>query len=178
MRALIVSAALLGAAGCDYYAYELVGGRNTGCGGIHFTCGEETATDSRTGFMWLRKRRLSTDFINAKEQCQSLRLEGQVDWRLPTLAEYQALEERFFADDGYHLDPEVFPMNGSLPYFSSDTIDDSLVKGWSFHDGDSGLMAADPTLPNCIPPPMPAGEAKLHVSCDAFFLCVRGGAAK
>jgi hypothetical protein len=177
MRGLAFAiATLFVASGCDYFAYEPTTGRSSGCGGVYFTCTNDSATDSRTGLTWLRERRVASDFADAEAQCADLRTDAKLDWRLPTIAELRQVEDPYFAEEGYHLDPGVFPVNGSLPYFSSTTIDDQQVKGWSFSEGQAiPGSEPNPSTPGCTATTGPSGEVKLYRACSAFLRCVRGG---
>ena len=73
----------------------LLEGRVIATGGFDFTA-IETVVAPDTGLTWTAKdNRRDVNWRNAIDYCQNLSLEGQSDWRLPTLDELEDLHEPY-----------------------------------------------------------------------------------
>jgi formylglycine-generating enzyme required for sulfatase activity len=90
-----------------------------------------TWKDPRTGLEWQCESPGEMTWYKAQEYAESLRLDGNEDWRLPTLAELESLLDRTKArSEGRPPMREEVPFRDELSYWSSTTFKRDTKTAW------------------------------------------------
>ena len=93
--------------------------------------GPPTWKDPKTGLEWQCQSPGEMTWHEAQEYARSLSLEGNHDWRLPTLAELESLLDRTRArSDGRPYMREEVPFRDELSYWSSTTFELDTKNAW------------------------------------------------
>ena len=90
-----------------------------------------TWKDPETGLEWQYESAGEMPWLEALEYAKALALNGQTDWRLPTISELETLLDRGVLH--YELRPivrEDVPFRDSHPYWSSTTFQDGTNNAW------------------------------------------------
>ena len=101
--------------------------------GLSWLYSAEIFTDKTTGLVWQDDsdaKSVKKDWSDAKEYCQNLTLEGQGDWRLPTIKELQSIvdikKSNLAIKDGFKN------VASDFYWSSSETVSDSS-QAWHVH---------------------------------------------
>ncbi|HAM50039.1 MAG TPA: hypothetical protein DCP92_04855 [Nitrospiraceae bacterium] len=90
-----------------------------------------TWKDPKTGLEWQYESPGEMTWYKAQEYADSLSLEGEEDWRLPTLAELESLLDRTKArPEGRPPMREEVPFRDELSYWSSTTFERDTKTAW------------------------------------------------
>ena len=108
-----------------------------------------TVSDLRTGLTWQKVGEAKPmNWEQALAACESLKLGGKDDWRLPNIKELRSLSDDAKARPS--LDRAFFPGAQAAPYWSSTTQSNRPERAW-FVDFASGLVTyADKTAPQLV----------------------------
>ena len=98
-------------------------------------------TDTKTGLMWQKAEAGTKTWKEALAYCETLRLAGHSDWRLPGRNELQALFDS--TRDNPQINRTAFPDTMSSAYWSSTTYDDNTDYVWKIYFGNGIAYASE-----------------------------------
>jgi hypothetical protein len=105
--------------------------------GLSWLYSAEILTDKKTGLAWQDNsdaKSMKKSWSDSKEYCQNLILEGQSDWRLPTIKELQSIVD---IKKIYPAIKDDFKNVASGSYWSSSEFVSNTSRAWHvvFHTG-------------------------------------------
>jgi len=102
----------------------------------HYTIAADVVTDTKTGLVWQRTvSPQAQNFLDAQTYCENLQLDGQSDWRAPTLIELQTIVDESRTDPA--IDTTAFSDTPSDYLWTSSALASDQGQGWAvrFSDG-------------------------------------------
>lgn len=124
----------------NWYVRAVRGGQNFS----NFADNDDgTVTDTVTGLMWQQTEAGEMTWEKAIDYCETLKLGGYDDWRLPNINELQSI----VSDNKYNpsIDTILFPEADSSIYWSSTTVVAGYTHAWfvDFYAGSIGYYSND-----------------------------------